>query len=383
MTIYHWAIDYALRALIITASALAYSPVFNPRRTEDTTYGIWTTVFIAFTERTRLSFVGKRQPPLLIIPQYNLYVSPKSNAVVDASPDDSIHTQSDAVGKKQGLYTDIAVLRQKVSMRTLPIDTPRSTTFLEYMRGFAHDLFFPPENVWVTLDTQVSILIELKPPPTRSPKSISRFYTSLDRILSRAEGQAEIQGHCVMCTKRFSRQESVILIVGAGDWWRCRLWNRKNSKDDFEGVFAGEDYMEYLQAYDDDLAREMQFDDDEIQDELVDLDAVMGAVPEREVFVAANKDAQKKQANNEARYRRLVERRATKELLQKEGDQAWEELEQASYPFSVAQLNLYRRLISPEKGDFIPQDNAEVNEDSISTSSWSPTLRLGTIPSNK
>ena len=55
-SIYPWFIDALLRALITAASSLAYSPVFNPRRTEDTTYGIWTTVLIVLAERSRPFF---------------------------------------------------------------------------------------------------------------------------------------------------------------------------------------------------------------------------------------------------------------------------------------------------------------------------------------
>ncbi|KAJ3912794.1 hypothetical protein F5877DRAFT_72096 [Lentinula edodes] len=262
-----FALTVPERSLIVAASALANSVTFNPRRTEDTTYGIWTSVLVALTESSRATYTRKGQVSLLINPQYNIYISKKSDEAALAGPNTSLQTEPDLLGKSNGVYTDIAVLR--LGIEVLPERTQHPTRLTEKdakkpFLSFIEDLgtrFFPHRRVWVTRNTTVSILIELKPPPTRKPIHVQHFYQNLQNLLGAAQVQVERQALCLMCTRRFAKQNSVLLIAGAGDWWRCRLYTRQSVFGVGAFNLANDEGFAHPVSPDDDGVVEEDYDD--------------------------------------------------------------------------------------------------------------------------
>ncbi|KAF9062180.1 hypothetical protein BDP27DRAFT_1406343 [Rhodocollybia butyracea] len=277
-TIFHWLISASLRALITGASALAYSPVFNPRRTEDTTYA---------SEHTRPTFDQKQRPSLL---------------------------------------TDIEVLDQ---------DPP--TTFLAYLERLSYN-YYPHQKLWVSRLTEVVILIELKPPPTRRPKDIGTYHSNLRELVSSAQ------------TQRFAKQNSVILIAGAGDWWTCMLYTRQDAIE--AGEFPLTDSIDKLRSEEERLTELAHDQQDAIDDELI---LPKWARPTPPVPATP---AQLKIKANADRLKRL---------------ERWNAV-------SVEELNAYSRVYNKNNLDFIADDNITVDDHKLST--WSPLLRLGTKASD-
>ncbi|KAJ3888079.1 hypothetical protein GG344DRAFT_80096 [Lentinula edodes] len=369
------------RSLIVAASALANSAVFNPRRTEDTTYGIWTSVLIALTESSRATYTLKGQVSLLINPQYNIYISKQSDEAALADPNTSLQTEPDLLGKSNGVYTDIAVLRlglkvlpERTQHHTRQTDKDAKKPFLSFIKDLGHH-FFPHRRVWVTRDTTISILMELKPPPTRTPKNIQNFYYNLHNLLEAAQVQVERQALCMMCTRRFAKQNSVLLIAGAGDWWCCRSYTRQS----VFGVGA------FNLANDEGYAHPVDLEDDEAvekdYDDFINVtnETVPNAVPE---IRGVEQDPGVLKASAErlarAQLRDTINRTKDEEQL------TMDELNQgASYPFTVDDLNACHRLRNPTKDEnFIADDNAPIGYTSI-TSEWSEGMRLGTKASDK
>ncbi|KAE9385526.1 hypothetical protein BT96DRAFT_1006964 [Gymnopus androsaceus JB14] len=382
---FHWLIDASLRALTAGASALVYSPVFNPRRTEDTSYGIWTTVLIALAEKSRPAFNTRQQPSLLIVPQYNIYVSRKSNvAAARDDPDFSFATQSDNDGQMNSFFTDLAVLRLDIKV----LGHWSSESFLGYLQSFVHS-HFPHQYLWVSRRTEVMILVELKPPPTRTPDDIADYERSLSALLQSAQHQVTTQGHCLMCTRRFAKQDSVVLIAGAGDWWRCRLWTRQNAIA--AGDFSLKHMLNSVRDEEERTAMLLRDQQDAITDEY---DELMPAEEEGDFTASAGRFPESgndralplltnKEKANQDRTDRAQKREVARNLDAKEREAEKKSLiANSSYPFSTEELNLYGYLHRPTmNGDFIANDKIEVTDDMLN--SWSPVLRLGSEASDR
>jgi hypothetical protein len=97
---------------IFAACVLAYFKIFNPCRTADTTYGIWTIILIAMTYSGISNFI--------INPQYNIYVSIQGDAA-EVDPNASFQTQSDA--QAVGIYIDLVLLCPAVTVIGNPTQT--------------------------------------------------------------------------------------------------------------------------------------------------------------------------------------------------------------------------------------------------------------------
>ncbi|KAJ7212494.1 hypothetical protein GGX14DRAFT_361604, partial [Mycena pura] len=71
------------------------------------------------------------------------------------------------------------------------------------------------------------VIGELKPGPTRHAAKVESFYRNLIGLLRRAMVQVEAQAMCLFCSWRFGTQDVVILLAGAGDYYRIRLVTRR------------------------------------------------------------------------------------------------------------------------------------------------------------
>jgi hypothetical protein len=70
------------------------------------------------------------------------------------------------------------------------------------------------------------VLAELKKGPTRRPGSMVKWLTELDLLLEHAALQAVSQAMCVFHSPQYQHQQQIILIAGAGEWFRVRAVNR-------------------------------------------------------------------------------------------------------------------------------------------------------------
>ncbi|KAJ3752019.1 hypothetical protein EV360DRAFT_89152 [Lentinula raphanica] len=347
-----FAFSETARAQVIGATAFAYSPIFNPRRTEDTTYAIWAAIFTLLAESIKPVFIAKDQPPPLLTPQLGIYFSLKSDAAALAGPDSSTRTQADVQGKRNGIFTDFAIVSLGIKNSVYS--------------------YLPYRGVQVTRsDTYVLLLSELKPPPTRNPETIADYYFSISQGTEAALTQADKQGHLLMCVLRYAQQEFTIELAGAGDWFQARLYTRADAK------MAGPLELAHHEGYVNVLESDSDFNvGDELgePDEIGKLRIVDDVTPIRE-------DLDIERANIE-RLRRLQRRNAVKDRQQNRAQirQDLKELRtETQFPYSREALNMYNKLYWAEKGKDKEEDWVALDDDEPKlTTSWSKLYVLGT-----
>jgi hypothetical protein len=355
---------------IFAACALAYSKTFNPRRTEDTTYGIWTSVLVAIIYNNIATFI--------INPQYNIYVSDQGDAAAEADPDASFLTQPDA--QAVGVYVDLVLIRPSITVIGNPMQTLLAFLRQITARFHLHRLLQP------TVATTVSILVELKPPPTRNPSDIIDFLQSLRGISVEGEEQAIDQGLCLMCTKRFCHQQGAVLIVGVGDWWRCILYTRRNAIT--QGHFRETNFVP--------APKRVRLDREGHADEFMDPAERPGPVNVDDgPQVDARQTAAEKHklTNAQDRARRFLRREAVRqarwstlqEMQDLEGGEGMQSLEDlkitAKYPYDRETLRLAWNLIYGEPDLFLPDET--IKNPVIPKGVWGPFLRLGDVSSDQ
>ncbi|KAJ7714244.1 hypothetical protein DFH07DRAFT_785813 [Mycena maculata] len=149
----------------------------------------------------------------IIAPQFPVYVSPKDPS---PGPDDSGRTEADGEAKAIG---------QKLVGQSL---SQFFDEFQPHLRGFS------PHCLWVS-GHEATLLGELKPGPTRHARHIESFLSNLNTLLRDATLQAEAQALCLFCSWRFGTQDVVLLLAGAGEYYRIRHVTRNWSVVELNG----------------------------------------------------------------------------------------------------------------------------------------------------
>ncbi|KAF9260814.1 hypothetical protein L218DRAFT_560965 [Marasmius fiardii PR-910] len=202
----------------LIAITFAHSYTFNPRRLEHFLYGPWSVILN--------KLISKHSSILIPVPQYPIYVSSQSLPASN-DPDKTI-PDSTAVR----VYVDHAVILPRLGLLSQPKDLKNtvSTTLSVFLESISEPVVYDSHEWWpkVIIDAvEVPIMVEVKCPPTHSPKKISQFYTQLETLMRLAMKQAMEQALCLFSCFTYSNQQQVILIAGAGNWWSCHLITRK------------------------------------------------------------------------------------------------------------------------------------------------------------
>jgi hypothetical protein len=217
---------------------LCQSTTINPRNLEHYIYTYWTGDIADLIIEGKLKWT-------VIAPQFPVYVSPKGPPPPPPNPDASFGTGiTEADGEAQGVYVDIAIVMPTVQPRNLEdLGTTTQLTNKVSLHDFMEaDLpsMLPgisPRCLWVS-GLESYLLGELKPGPTRHPSSIAAFIKRLEKLLKEGHKQAEEQGLCLFSSWRFATQNEVILLAGAGEYYKLAFVNREWA----ESVLKGKSY---------------------------------------------------------------------------------------------------------------------------------------------
>ncbi|KAJ6478000.1 hypothetical protein DFH09DRAFT_1341988 [Mycena vulgaris] len=211
--------------------AVCHSTTVDPRHLEHLNYTYWTGDIAALIIDGGLKFS-------LIAPQFPIYISPKEPS---PGPDSSFNSGvTEADGEARGVYVDIAIVTPIVKARYLEeigsiATIVRGKNLQEFFeRVLPQNPELSPRCLWVS-GFEAPLLAELKPGPTRHPKTLRMFYSNLSGLLREASLQVHQQAICLFCSWRFGTQDNVILLAGAGDYYRLRWVNRKWAVDDLGG----------------------------------------------------------------------------------------------------------------------------------------------------
>ncbi|KAJ7628596.1 hypothetical protein FB45DRAFT_918711 [Roridomyces roridus] len=223
--------------------AVCHSGNVDPRRLEHYTYTFWTAEMDGLLLRGGFKHC-------LVAPQLPIYVSSKEPVSVGA--DNTAGSMAD--GKAKSVYVDVAIL--------LPVTEPRFPEDIGAIgplvagKSLAH--FFDevlPKNWELSprcvrvIGLQAPLLAELKRIPPRHSKTATTFHHNLIHLLNLACQQAKAQARCLFASSAFARQDRVILVAGAGDYYQVCIVTREWAierldgfddldEDDLEEIFA-------------------------------------------------------------------------------------------------------------------------------------------------
>ncbi|KAJ6537459.1 hypothetical protein B0H10DRAFT_2142185 [Mycena sp. CBHHK59/15] len=212
--------------------AVCHSTTADPRHLEHYNYTYWTGDVAAL-------IVGGQCKYCLIAPQFPMYVSPKEPSRPDATFGSGV---TDADGEAEGVYVDIAIVMPIVE----PRDPEELGVLATQVAGKSLYQFFDkivpqrlpglsPRCLWVS-GLEAPFFTELKPLPSRHVGGIESFWSSLTRLLRDGALQAEAQALCLFCSSRFGTQEDVVILTGAGDYYRIRRVTRAWSRPKLKGA---------------------------------------------------------------------------------------------------------------------------------------------------
>ncbi|KAE9388582.1 hypothetical protein BT96DRAFT_1025387 [Gymnopus androsaceus JB14] len=206
---------------------ITQSTRIDSRHLEHFTYAFWN------GELANLILNGDLHSTLLG-PQFPIWVSPKEERARILDPDTSwVSGASEPDGEARGVYVDFALV--------MPIVQPRSLKVLgklmkkvqgKNLRDVLADILpkefdiVGPQCFWVS-GFEAPVLVELKPGPPRHPKDAQSYLSALETILDEAEAQVEEQALCLFCSWRFATQNKVVLIAGAGWYYRIKVVTRE------------------------------------------------------------------------------------------------------------------------------------------------------------
>ncbi|KAF7307300.1 hypothetical protein MIND_00524200 [Mycena indigotica] len=217
---------------VVLGLVVSYSTVYNRRRLENPTYGIWTTILLDIVYATKDNSIL----PLIVIPQYGIYrtldeMEHSRNLPSDGDTSMATIPESKAVG----VEVDFALVYGHVSSR----DTAQPIKKL--LKKFTWKSM--PFRQIRLLSAAVPLIVESKRLPTRHAKDVRQLVKDLSKILLEGVTQADYQVHCLFSNPRFALQQSVIVIVTAGPWW---CWKEVNRTDVDDAPFTFEDYKSAL-----------------------------------------------------------------------------------------------------------------------------------------
>ncbi|KAL0958644.1 hypothetical protein HGRIS_013980 [Hohenbuehelia grisea] len=197
--------------------AFSYSWTYNRRRLEGHTYPIWDQIFAAF---------AALDASLVHAPQFPIYtLSPKG-----FDPDNSFRTIADG-DAEEGL-PDCALLCIRYRLRQ-GADIPKYRALLRGRLSVQlGSLPWAELARWDELVIEyagIPIFAELKKFPSRTSNNRQRLLVDLSNLLDRAMAQLENYAEILFADPLRRDQDSVVLIAGAGEWYRWRVMKRSET----------------------------------------------------------------------------------------------------------------------------------------------------------
>ncbi|KAG9219857.1 hypothetical protein CCMSSC00406_0009604 [Pleurotus cornucopiae] len=222
----------SLGSAVVLPLSFLLSTIFNVRRTENSSYALWTTLLL------RLCDI--RLDVFIICPQYGLYVSPKQNFRPNESTS-STRTQSDS--KAKGVFVDNCLILPEIHLTRPPSE--KSLSLLEYFGSFFKTRYSSFSEVDIrTVNATVPIIVEQKRPPSRHPDNIRAHCLDILLLLQRATSQALSQAECLFSMPKFGCQKQVMLIGASGSWWQFCLLEREKSSPEFDFAYYTQEFLE-------------------------------------------------------------------------------------------------------------------------------------------
>ncbi|KAJ7499448.1 hypothetical protein FB451DRAFT_38810 [Mycena latifolia] len=361
--------------------AVCHSTTIDPRHLEHNNYTYWTGDIGAL--------IGDKLKCSLLAPQFPIYVSPKGgppnsppSPESDIFPNLSLDSgRTEADSEAQGVYVDIAIVIPIIQPRHIEqlgtFGTQLDGKSLKYfITTFLHQ--FPhlsPRCIRVS-GFEAPLLGELKPGPTRHPNTIGIFHTNLTQLLGQGMAQAEEQALCLFCSWRFASQNEVLLLAGAGDYYKiCRL-NRQWAVDALARARRpySSDLLKRLKAagterFDASMSDPLAEDGDWTEDG--DLENLMYGSP---------LDALARQKQVDERAERRIRRDKVREKYQTALNTSPNDQDRASPLFTNEALNTVHRS---ETGVDLFESNTPEIFFAKPSGTWSAVLQLGSDQSNR
>ncbi|KAF8128470.1 hypothetical protein K438DRAFT_1888449 [Mycena galopus ATCC 62051] len=345
------------------AQTVSHSTTVDPRHLEHHTYPYWTADFAALIVSGDLRYS-------LIAPQFPVYVSPKDPS---PGPDDSGRTEAD--GEAEGVYVDIAIV--------MPIVQPRYADELgtigqklvgqnlsQFFDEFQpHLQGFSPRCLWVS-GHEAALLGELKPGPTRHTRRIESFLSDLNTLLRDATLQAVAQALCLFCSWRFGTQDEVLLLAGAGAYYRIRRVTRSWSIVELNGEIYTSKNLKELKAAAKQLDN-LAEDGDWTEGKEEEMYGDPGSAKDRQKMLNDKREERTKRGN----------KRATRAEQFAEALSASPSTDRTTPLFSHAALNDLHRIQTSR--DLFESEDPEKYFIGDGPSEWSCVLHLGSDLSNR
>ena len=321
---------------------LVYSTLYNPRRTEDSSYSRWSVILA--------ELYGGHREIFIPCPQYGLYVSP-TERFRPSDLDDSFMTTADRHAR--GVYVDLVVLLPRVA---------RSNSLTQSFPVFLHQLSITnlPFRLGRMFTVDVSILVELKRPPTRHPKDILSYLKDVERLLAAASSQCRQQAQCLFSSLKYSHQDQVCMIAAAGEWWCFRMLSRTAISR--TPAFSLQQYIRSLDDWS--IDEEYEIDEEEfVQPAEVPKVAILHANQRREEEMRKLKE---KDRQTKERQERVERRNIRREM---------EDAPDAEYPYTEGDIDHYWHALHGE-GFFQPLPQGQITALMVERD-WTKPMRLG------
>jgi hypothetical protein len=386
-----------LNTSVYLAIKLAKSVVFNVRKTEDSSYGIWANQFIQLLEANLDIFV--------INPQLNIYSSSQAVGMSGtADPDATFATTADP--EARGVYPDLAVVvprplpENELPNSRSPSDLPKEEVLRNFFTSFSDTEFhaWSPEEAKIFIwACTVPLIAEIKPPPSRHPADLEEFVFNRDSLMIAATDQAMSQALCLFATPRFCMQDRVLIIAACGDIYAFTILNRHQAGQELLHHAVGNDGRFDYDAYQGELLTKWMacIPDDADSDEPMALTPEEARKRGEEMIAAAHKEGKKliaaalAEAKSTRRQNEERDKRAERRHMKGLNPQQEERLHQLGgkiRPFSDKDIEEYEDLMTisrkekpavkyPELDQFKP--SLDKNDKDLKEYKWSRFTRLG------
>ena len=210
---------------VVLSLVLMGSMKYNTRRLEAVGY--------AFSVLFLQQLIAGHEDIFLICPQFPVYVSPRDK---EPSPD---ATMPDSGAR--GVYVDNVLLLPRASL------TPGDRNLHEAFRANTlRDLGIVCSLQITSLE--VPLLEERKRAPTRHPRDLQAYVSSIGDALFVAQLQVCTQARVLFSSPRFATQNLVILVASSGEYYRLAFLARGHGV--FSAVPSVSDVLDLLDDVD-------------------------------------------------------------------------------------------------------------------------------------
>ena len=158
-------------------------------------------------------------------PQFGLNISPRENEIYAALGDDyNVGDISRDTIQGRGILVDLSLLLPRA------VYFKNVSTTWENLGFLLHSLFhISITHCEVQIESlDISLLLELKRPPPRHLGSVLSLFIKARTLLRNAQPQAKQQAHCLFSSPKYAKQNPVMLIAAAGEWWIFLEWSRQD-----------------------------------------------------------------------------------------------------------------------------------------------------------